>query len=63
MDGEQYPLEQQVYFFIPTLKLRFCPPLKDTVLPHLQNTFTLLPRAKKKYDFSLGKKITLLPST
>ncbi|MFS7995172.1 hypothetical protein Hanom_Chr12g01114871 [Helianthus anomalus] len=25
MGGEQYPLKQPVYYFIPTLKLRFCP--------------------------------------
>ncbi|MFS7936220.1 hypothetical protein Hanom_Chr05g00412981 [Helianthus anomalus] len=62
MGGEQYPLDQPVYYFISTLNLRFCPQLKNTVLPQLQNTFTLLPRAKK-YDFALGKKITLLPST
>ncbi|KAJ0456101.1 hypothetical protein HanIR_Chr15g0758581 [Helianthus annuus] len=51
--GEQYPLDQPVYYFISTLKLRFCPQLKNTVLSQLQNTFTLLPRAKK-YDFALG---------
>ncbi|MFS7976422.1 hypothetical protein Hanom_Chr10g00892251 [Helianthus anomalus] len=43
MGGEQYPFEQPIYYFIPTLKLRFCPPLKITVLPQLQNTFTLSP--------------------
>ncbi|KAJ0436141.1 hypothetical protein HanRHA438_Chr17g0840361 [Helianthus annuus] len=58
--GEQYPLDQPVYYLISTLKLRFCPQLKNTVLPQLQNTFTLLPRAKK-YDFALGKKLRFYP--
>ncbi|MFS7903791.1 hypothetical protein Hanom_Chr01g00028241 [Helianthus anomalus] len=58
MGGEQHPLNQPVYYFISN----FFPQSKNTVLPQLQNTFTLLPRAKK-YDFALCKKITLLPSS
>ncbi|MFS7958373.1 hypothetical protein Hanom_Chr07g00677691 [Helianthus anomalus] len=28
LGGEQYPLDQPVNYFISTLKLRFCPPVK-----------------------------------